>query len=89
MKKFSSYKIKWGLVFFDLSLLDKNAKAKLKRALRREFMKCYNHENKIMLIPNFTEEKHKKLIDLLPKSTKLHIIQVTDKQFGDMDVVYK
>ncbi len=89
----NQYRILWILVFFDLPVVTKKEK-RIAARFRKEIMgdgfamfqfsiyvrHCASREN--------AEVHMKRVKSLLPELGHVGILQITDKQFGDMEVFY-
>ena len=93
MNKLNEYRIMWVLIFFDLPT-ETSEEKKLAAKFRKEIMQdgfnmfqfsiylrhCASREN--------AEVHTKRIKNSLPEHGKIGVMQITDKQFGMMELFY-
>ncbi len=93
LEHLNQYRILWVLVFFDLPVVTKKEK-RIAARFRKDIMgdgfamfqfsiyvrHCASREN--------AEVHVKRVKSLLPEMGHVGILQITDKQFGDMEIFY-
>jgi len=93
MDRFNAYRIMWTMVMYDLPTETKKERKAAAR-FRKELMKDgFNMFQFSMYIRHSSSsenaEVHKKRVKkLLPDMGKIGILQITDKQFGMMEIFY-
>lgn len=93
LSRFSEYRVMWILVFFDLpteTKKDKKAYVDFRKNLQRDgftmfqfsiyVRHCASREN--------MEVHMKRVRSFLPEFGKIGILTITDKQFGDIEIIY-
>lgn len=86
----SKYQLKWTIVFFEHKLCDPKEWRKFKLKYERKFH-CRNgkiHENCYAMWA-LEKERIDWIKNNIPNVCSIHIIQITDKQFGDAEWFYK
>ena len=93
LENLNQYRIMWVLVFFDLPVVTKKEK-RIAARFRKDIMAdgfamfqfsiyvrhCASHEN--------AEVHIKRVKSLLPEMGHVGILNITDKQFGSMEIFY-
>ncbi|MFA6832138.1 MAG: CRISPR-associated endonuclease Cas2 [Bacteroidaceae bacterium] len=91
MQRLSEYRVMWVMVFFDLpteTKKDRKAQTKFRKDLQKDgftmfqfsiyIRHCASKENSLV--------HSKRVKSFLPENGMVGIMNVTDKQFGDMDI---
>ncbi len=89
--RFNAYKIMWVLVFFDLpteTKRDRKAANLFRKKLIDDGFSMFQFSIYLRHCPSRENSKvHTKRVKLsLPKHGKICILEITDKQFGDMEL---
>lgn len=92
-ERFNAYRIMWTLVMYDLpteTIEMRRKAAKFRKNLLEDGFTMFQFSMYVRHSPSFENAQvHKKrVIRSLPEYGKIGIIQITDKQFGDMEIYY-
>lgn len=92
-ERLNAYRIMWTLIMYDLpteSKKERKAAAKFRKELLRDGFSMFQFS--MYLRHSASSENadvhRKRAIQSLPEHGKVGILQITDKQFGDMEIFY-
>lgn len=92
-QRLNAYRIMWTLVMYDLpteTKKDRKAMARFRKELMKDGFQMFQFSMYIRhSASSENAEVHKRrVIGLLPELGKVGIIQITDKQFGQMEIFF-
>jgi CRISPR-associated protein Cas2 len=92
-ERLNAYRVMWTLVMYDLpteTKKDKKAMARFRKELMKDGFSMFQFSMYVRHCSSAENaDTHKRKVkDMLPEHGKVGIIQITDKQFGQMEIFF-